>query len=290
MASREAGDPNAIAQEICASVGAELEAERGAGSFKNVYRITLPDGEVAALKLVRSPSASPRVQREIEAGRRTDHPSIASLLEVGTHEFGGDNYTYYFEELLEGGSLADRLERGATLSENEVLDLGRPLLEALAHLSDLGLVHRDIKPANIMFRASGSRPVLVDFGLVRDLEATSLTPSFLGQGPGTPYYAAPEQLNNEKDMIDWRSDQFCLGVVLGISHFGFHPYQTADERLFEEGTVRRMSARGDRRPEFVERCRESRLSPLLRMTEQWPVDRYPSADAAVASWRDGGDC
>jgi hypothetical protein len=61
---------------------------------------------------------------------------------------------------------------------------------------------------------SDPTPALVDFGLVRDLSETSLTASWLPRGPGTPLFASPEQLNNEKALIDWRSDQFSIGVIL----------------------------------------------------------------------------
>jgi len=90
---------------------------------------------------------------------------------------------------------------------------------------ELDLVHRDIKPANIMFKEGLETPVLVDFGIVRDLAATSLTQTWSPIGPGTPFFASPEQLNNEKHLIDWRSDQFSLGVTLYFARTARHPYQ-----------------------------------------------------------------
>jgi serine/threonine protein kinase len=86
-------------------------------------------------------------------------------------------------------------------------------------------VHRDIKPDNIMLREDGRTPVIVDFGLVRMLDEPSITGSWADRGPGTPFYASPEQLRNEKPLIDWRSDQFSLGVSLSRVTIGVHTYQ-----------------------------------------------------------------
>src|ERR1019366_6088976 len=113
-----------------------------------------------------------------------------------------------------GGTLGDRLKSGLC-TRDAVKALGSGLIRAIEHLHGLGLVHRDIKPENVMYRARDSdQPVIVDLGLVRDLAASSITQSWFAQGPGTPLFAAPEQLNNRKELIDWRADQFAVGVSL----------------------------------------------------------------------------
>jgi len=72
------------------------------------------------------------------------------------------------------------------------------------------LVHRDIKPANIMIDADG-QPVVLDFGLARDLEDPGLTAT--GDVVGTPAYLAPEQLSGDRE-ADRRADVYSLGVTL----------------------------------------------------------------------------
>ena len=288
MTSKEPAHPTEIARSICKAEALDLDRELGSGAFKSVYLVSLPDNTPAALKVVRSPSASPRVSREVSAGRRADHPSIARIFQVGECEFDGDRYAYYLEEYLEGGSLADLLERDRDLGSEQVTAIGGKLLDALEHLDSLSLVHRDIKPANIMFREQGTTPVLVDFGLVRDIDASSLTPSWLDRGPGSPYFAAPEQLNNEKYLIDWRSDQFSLGVVLCIARFSFHPFQRSSEELFDAQTVERVAQRGRRREGFDDLCSETGLSCVGRMTEAWPARRYRSPGNALSAWATQG--
>ena len=119
--------------------------------------------------------------------------------------------------------LEDRLKVGH-LTQQEVIELVKGLILAVKDLQP-SLVHRDIKPANIMFRKNQPEPVLVDFGIVRDLSQTSLTASWWPSGPGTPFFSSPEQLTNDKALIDWRSDQFAIGVIASLLLTGRHPYQ-----------------------------------------------------------------
>ena len=85
------------------------------------------------------------------------------------------------------------------------------------------VVHRDIKPANILITPAGE-PRVIDLGIARFLDDTSLTASIACCGPATPIYAAPEQLINRKAMINVRTDFFLLGIlVLELMH-GFHPF------------------------------------------------------------------
>jgi len=75
-----------------------------------------------------------------------------------------------------------------------------------------------------MFRSGSDNPVLVDFGLVRALDDSSITQSWLMMGPGTPYFASPEQLNNDKYLISWLSDQFSLALTTAFALTSRHPF------------------------------------------------------------------
>ena len=89
--------------------------------------------------------------------------------------------------------------------------------DALTVAHDQGVIHRDIKPANVMISRTGNA-LLTDFGLARLVEGShSLTGSML---MGTPAYVSPEQGRGQ--MLDARSDQYALGVIL---------YQIAAGRL-----------------------------------------------------------
>jgi serine/threonine protein kinase len=145
------------------------------------------------------------------------------------------------------------------------------------------LVHRDIKPANIMFESEDSPAILGDFGIVRDLTKSSLTHTYVASGPCTPYFAAPEQLNNDKALIDWRTDQFGLGTTLTVSHFGFHPYRAVGD---EDGqSVVRVSSRSGPSAEFVDAASAEGLPVLAAMLSPWPVQRYRTPSLLLSAWR-----
>ncbi|MHB0971576.1 MAG: serine/threonine protein kinase [Thermoanaerobaculia bacterium] len=213
-----------VARNIAKEQDLALVGLRGEGAFKHTFEVANSNGEVFALKLFKSADVTERTAREVAAMKRCRHPNIARLLAIGNFIDSGESFVFSIEEFLAGGSLGERLTK-QLMSDNEFYPIGIQLADALAHDAALDLVHRDIKPDNIMFRNEGPTPVIVDFGLVRDLNAPSVTASFAMRGPGTPYFASPEQLNNEKQMIDWRADQFGLGVTFFYALTGRHPYQ-----------------------------------------------------------------
>jgi eukaryotic-like serine/threonine-protein kinase len=125
------------------------------------------------------------------------------------------------EERLDAVELTHVKDRFA--SDTQILDLLRNLICALHEIWRRNVVHRDIKPANILVTAT-DEPRIIDLGIARFLDDTSLTASLAACGPATPIYAAPEQLINRKTMINVRTDFFLLGIlVLELMH-GFHPF------------------------------------------------------------------
>lgn len=163
-------------------------------------------------------------------------------------------------------------------------DLAVKLASALGHISSQKIVHRDIKLANVMFRNDFSSPVLVDFGIVRNLSDSSLTQTWLIRGPGTPIFAPPEQLNNEKELIDWRSDQFSLGVLLYIAVFGKHPFEASGDS--DNELIERVAAREQLPEQTRKKVLNSHLLPLAKMLEPWPVNRYRTAAALQNAWNE----
>jgi serine/threonine protein kinase/tetratricopeptide (TPR) repeat protein len=164
-----------------------------------------------ALKTIRAndsdPASTERLRREARAGARVNHPNICQLYDVGS-----DSGQFYIAmELLEGESLASRLEDGA-LPLNEAVSIAVSALSALDALHTNGLIHRDLKPSNIFLTPHGVK--LLDFGLARPLvlddDESRLT--LPGTIIGTPRYLSPEQLMG--DHADHRADLFAIGAVL----------------------------------------------------------------------------
>ena len=273
----------AVAQAICDASGCTFGGGVGQGACKETYLATaVASGTKLAVKILRPGCSSERNQREVDAMMRCADPNIVALLKIAQFEHAGTEYTYLVEAFMDGGTLDDRLKRGL-LNRVEVLALGDELIAAASHIAGKDLVHRDIKPANIMYLATGTEALLGDFGIVRDLRKTSLTKSYFQLGPGTPFFAAPEQLNNEKTLIDWRTDQFAIGVTIAMAHFGFHPYQEKDEDLGQ--VIGHVAGRGGPSARFTKTAEENLLPVLTKMVAPWPVGRIRTPNELKDAWK-----
>src|SRR5687768_9999224 len=192
----------------------EVVSRVGAGGMGEVWkaRDTRLDRSVA-IKILPAGLAGDaqfrlRFEREAKTISQLTHPHICTLYDVGDD--------YLVMELLEGETLADRLERGS-LPLADVLKYGAQIAEALDRAHRGNVVHRDLKPANVMITKAGAK--LLDFGLAKASElqlfdgATVQKPlTQEGTILGTFQYMAPEQL--EAAEVDARTDIFALGALL----------------------------------------------------------------------------
>lgn len=180
----------------------------GTGGSGVVYAAR--DGEHAiALKLLRdglvaSERAKRQFIREAEAMARVAHPALVRVLEAGELP---DGQPYLCMPLLEGETLAARLDRGA-FSLDAALVVFEKLAGAVAAIHEKGLVHRDIKPENV-FMTAEDEPVLLDLGLAREA-GSSLTTT--GVVTGTRAYMAPERFFGRAATV--ASDVYELALVL----------------------------------------------------------------------------
>ena len=145
-----------------------------------------------------------RFLREYTLVAAMENEYVARIYDQGVT---GD-HAYLAMEFLPSGTLASRIREG--LDARAALRLAAQIARALDAIHSQGIVHRDLKPTNILFRANG-QPVIVDFGLARDLAASSNL-TVAGQLLATPRYMSPEHFLGKR--IDARSDLYSLGVVL----------------------------------------------------------------------------
>ncbi len=201
----------------------EVLASLGAGGMGEVYRARDTRlGRDVAIKLLpprvaHEPERRARFEREAKTISSLNHPHICTLYDVG--EEAGAHFLVM--ELLEGESLADRLQRGA-LPLEQVVKCGAQIADALDCAHRQGIVHRDLKPGNVVLTKTGAK--LLDFGLARssgegslaagpEEEATEAKPlTAAGTVLGTYQYMAPEQLAGAE--ASPRTDIFALGAVL----------------------------------------------------------------------------
>ena len=166
------------------------------------------DGLRVALKVLdrtlrQNPVFLERFVREYKLIASLENEHVVKIYDQG---FAGD-YPYIAMEFLPSGTLAARIREG--LSSRASLRITSQVARALDAIHSHGIVHRDLKPANILFRPDG-RPVIVDFGLAKDLGSkASLT--MAGQLLATPRYMSPEQCLGRP--VDARSDLYSLGAM-----------------------------------------------------------------------------
>jgi serine/threonine-protein kinase len=169
-----------------------------------------------------SPNAVERFFREARIAATVEHPNVIQVFD------GGDEKDTLFlaMELLEGESLGDRLERGA-LPVDEAISVFLGIMDGVAAVHAHGVVHRDLKPDNVFLtRAREGRPSdpkVLDFGISKLKEPGLRELTSLGTVMGTPYYMAPEQVTNTRD-VDERADVYSLGVMLYEALSGDIPY------------------------------------------------------------------
>ena len=145
-----------------------------------------------------------RFVREYKLVASLDSAFVARIYDQG---FTGD-YPYIAMEFLPSRHPGRAASARASPRASRMRLAGQ-IAQALDAIHSRGIVHRDLKPANILFRADG-RPVLVDFGLARDMTVSS-TLTIAGQSfIATPRYMSPEQCMGKP--VDARSDLYSLGV------------------------------------------------------------------------------
>ncbi len=206
----------------------------GAGGMAAVYRARHAKlGRDVALKVIHETLAASdghvrRFMQEARAAASVSHPNIADITDVGEV----DGRPYLVMEYLEGEPLAALLARRGHLSPLEIADLVLPLVSAIGTAHAAGLIHRDIKPENVFLACEdrgGERPVLLDFGISKQLEVEERLTG-VGQLVGTPYYMSPEQIQLSVP-LDGRADVYSLGVMLYELATGVLPYRS-DQSLY----------------------------------------------------------
>ncbi|SEW10390.1 serine/threonine-protein kinase [Halobacterium jilantaiense] len=185
-------------------------------------------GEEIVLKtvIVDSYEASRRAKREVEAMEKINSNTLVDLKQSFPATINDHELLVMVEEFVSGQTLREHLNNNGP-SVNLGFDVAETLLTVLQEFNEKSMVHRDIKPENIMITPDGETKLL-DVGIVRMLNEEGLTPTARSSAPGTTKYSAPEQLNNDKEKQDTRTDIFSTGIVMAECMTGNHPFNAVD--------------------------------------------------------------
>ena len=249
----------------------EIKSLLGLGGMGEVYRAR--DSRLnrdVAIKVLREEGVSSadrrsRFEREARAVAALNHPNIVAVYDFGVE--GGKQFIV--SELVEGESLRSLVNKPVPV--RKLVEIGAQIADGLAAAHAARVVHRDLKPENIMIGKDG-RVKILDFGLSRqaysnrpantaeetfvtDVDSTrKLTEE--GTVIGTAAYMSPEQATGKA--VDYRSDQFSLGLVL-------HEMATGKQAFARNSRVETMAAIVRDEPPVIE---EKVPAPL-----RWTIDR-----------------
>lgn len=258
----------------------------GAGGMGVVYEVEhLVTGHRRALKVLHhdksdDPKAVARLLREASIAGRVKSRCLVDTYDVGVLE---DGAPYLLMELLEGRTLAARLDAEGVLSPAEAIRIGEQIAKGLAAAHAAGVLHRDLTPKNVFLVREGAleHVRIVDFGLSKMVRGkTDRFGHLTGTGAfvGTPFYVSPEQAAG--DPVDARADQYSLAVILYECLAGTPPFGGAS--LLE---VLGRIASGEHTPLRLVRPEvgPSISAAISRALSRDPADRFADVGQLVAA-------
>ncbi len=260
--------------------GYEMISELGEGGMATVYlAIQHSLDRKVAIKVMRrelranTGGPMPEFERRFLLEGRTmaklPHRNIVAVYDIVTR----DEIAYISMELLEGGTLSERMRSGVSLGE--AIGIVVQLANGLEYAHKNGVIHRDLKPSNVMFR-DATTPVLTDFGIAKQSDVLASRITQTGLVLGTPTYMSPEQASGRE--IDGRADQYALGIL-------FYEMLTGQPPFTGENPMAVLMGHALQPPPPL----PADLAPLQpifdRMLAKEPNDRFPNLQDFIKALR-----
>jgi tRNA A-37 threonylcarbamoyl transferase component Bud32/transcriptional regulator with XRE-family HTH domain len=290
--ARQGGDPaqraavalTPLALDDPSRIGSfRLLSRLGGGAMGEVFLAVSRTRRPVTVKRVRAEYARDvvfraRFTKEVAAVRAVTGGHTPTLIDADAEAERPWIATAY----IPGPSLAQAVHRNGPLPEPLVLALGGGIAQALAAIHAAGIVHRDLKPSNILLDHDG--PKVIDFGISRALDSTSLTAT--GARVGTAGYTAPELAAHRQTLP--AGDVFALGCVLayaatGVTPFGDGPDAQVLYRIVHEPPdPRALACRDETLRALIEACLDK--IPDARPTPQAVIEACGGTPAPGESW------
>ena len=251
--------------------GYRVISKIGQGGMSQVYLAEREsDGEKLVLKILNArpgddPKLFQRFVQEVALISSAQHNNVVRIYDHGVTE----KYAFLAMEYLPNGTLADVIAKG--LTPRQALSILAQLAGGLSVMHARGIIHRDLKPANIMVREDGTMAI-ADFGIAKKLDAAAAGQTRHGELIGTPYYIAPELVENKP--ASERSDIYSLGIIYYEMLTGQKPF---DSTGIAELIGQHLKAPIPRLPDKL-----AEYQPLVDgMMAKNPDQRLQTADAVL---------
>ncbi len=256
--------------------GYSIEGVLGRGGMGVVYLAEQHElGRKVAIKVIAPALASDpdylrRFEHESRLAAAIEHPNAIPIYEAGVAE---EEIPYFVMRYVDGVDLATLIRREGRLDGARAARIVEQVSGALDEAHARGLVHRDVKPGNVIVeqRRGGEQAYLTDFGLTKQMDATSGVTA-TGRWVGTIDYASPEQIKGKQ--VDARSDVYSLGCVMFVALAGQLPFE-------READVAKLYAHINDAPPAPSTCAPgvtADLDPVVaRALAKDPEERFFSA-------------
>jgi calcium-dependent protein kinase len=246
----------------------------GSGAFATVRRVVSKvSGQLRALKIIKKQKGqdSARMYLEVEILKKLIHPNIMQIFEF----FEDKKNFYIITEFCEGGELFDKIVEKGTFNENEAADIMRQLLSAVNYIHLNSIVHRDLKPENILLDLKKQNIIkIIDWGTARFYEKDKK----MNRISGTPYYIAPEVLNEK---YDEKCDIWSCGVIMYILLCGYPPFNAeTDQEILNKIKLGKFSF-PDEEWENVSPDAKDLIGRMLAFS---PNERYSASECLNHKW------